>query len=197
MAPAFTQDEFADFWVDSVVPRLNGLLRSILQDQNRVEEVLAVAFFKVWNAYKRGTLRFLSATSEAQSFDTIGSAFFSFAQTTSVREAYHHLRGIPGQYTDVDIWDKAPSILDQIIQEEEAHDRVTKCRNVLHAINERHRGVLLLWLEYPNYESLAQVLEISVTTLKPLLFRARESFRRAWIVRYGDSLEMESCDYAR
>lgn len=71
---------------------------------------------------------------------------------------------------------------DSSLEEELAHVKnLEKLKSSIDQLPERQRVALVLYLtEKPSYEEMAQQLETSVSTVKSLLFRARENLKKEW-----------------
>ncbi|MBI4497808.1 MAG: RNA polymerase sigma factor [Chloroflexi bacterium] len=71
-----------------------------------------------------------------------------------------------------------------------AAEDAAEVKEVLKRLHPRHRLALLL-REYQNlsYDEMAQVLKTTQSAIKSLLFRAREEFRKAYLVIYGADCE--------
>ncbi len=73
-----------------------------------------------------------------------------------------------------------------------AQEDAAAVQAVLKLLHPRHRLALLLReYQYLSYEEMATVLKTTQSAVKSLLFRAREEFRKAYLVVYGTELELE------
>lgn len=71
-----------------------------------------------------------------------------------------------------------------------AQEDAVMVQEVLKRLHPRHRLALLLReFHYLSYDEMALSLKTTQSAVKSLLFRAREEFRKAYIVLYGAELE--------
>ncbi|MCX6023114.1 MAG: RNA polymerase sigma factor [Chloroflexi bacterium] len=74
----------------------------------------------------------------------------------------------------------------QLIAQEDA----ATVQEVLKLLHPRHRLALLLReFQHLSYDEMAHALKTTQSAVKSLLFRAREEFRKAYILTYGHELE--------
>jgi hypothetical protein len=71
-----------------------------------------------------------------------------------------------------------------------AQEDAEMVQEVLKKLHPRHRLALLLReFQHLSYDEMAITLKTTQSAVKSLLFRAREEFRKAYIVMYGADLE--------
>ncbi len=179
-----SSSELATLFVDRIVPALYARLLAIAFDKDVVEDALEQTFFNFLNAYRSGTVRFLNEPPALSESNMVASSFYNYCLRSSIREVWRILkerrrtRCLP-----VDCLECNDSI--DPVAAAYRTEIVEQCRQVLQRLSLRHQTVLLLSIECDNYAEVAEAMCISVTTLKPLLHRAKRAFADHWNTLYG------------
>jgi DNA-directed RNA polymerase specialized sigma24 family protein len=185
-------NDLGEIWLEVVLPRLARLLRSLLLDSNQVEDILGDVYVRIWRLYWHADqfhwFRALIATGKR---DVAIEELYAYSKKAAVRETFNCFKRKKRLAVQLDIEIESPEAPPDLLamRREQTDIRLRRFSDVLATLSDRHRCVLLLSLEYPNYNELAAAMGMSVITLKPLLHRARTALARTGVQLYGESQE--------
>jgi RNA polymerase sigma-70 factor (ECF subfamily) len=140
----------------------------VIRDADRAEDLAVEAFWRLWN------------TPRAH-----GASSAQWLRRTAVRLALDELRrrARRARYERVLTWLRAPRQPDDLFSAAEERGRV---RAVLAAIPRRQAELLLLRSDSHSYEELASTLSLNPASVGTLLARAKQTFRKEYVKRYGE-----------
>jgi RNA polymerase sigma factor (sigma-70 family) len=143
------------------------LVARVIRDPGRAEELAVEAFWRLWN------------TPAAQ-----GDSASGWLRRTAVRLAIDELRrrARRERYERLMAFGRAPRTPDELFLSTEEQGRV---RAVLAVIPRRQAELLLLRSDDASYEELAATLSINSRSVGVMLSRAKQTFRKAYVKRYG------------
>ena len=164
-AAAYTFDFDALFASD--YGRISRLVARVIRDTSRAEDLAVEAFWRLWK------------TPGAQ-----GESAAGWLRRTAVRLALDELRSRARRerYERLLTFGWKPQTPDELFLASEEQGRV---RTVLAAIPKRDAELLLLRSDDTSYEELAGTLSINPASIGTLLSRARQTFRKEYVKRYG------------
>ena len=165
-ATASSGFDFEAVFADNYSPVVR-LIARVVRDPGRAEELAVDAFCRLWK------------TSSAQ-----GDSAGGWLRRTAVRLAIDELRrrARRERYDHLVTFVRGPHTPDELFLATEEQGRV---RIVLAAMPRRQAELLLLRSDDTPYEELAATLSINPASIGTLLARAKQTFRKDYVRRYG------------
>jgi RNA polymerase sigma-70 factor, ECF subfamily len=166
------RDDLARFDFESVFgkhyTRIARDVRRIIRDPDRAEDLAVEAFWRLWK------------TPHAQ-----GLSAAAWLHRTAIRLALDELRrrARRARYESLFTFLRTPRTPDDLFSAAEEQGRV---RRVLAAMPRRQAEMLLLRSDDCSYDELANLLAINPASVGTLLGRARQTFRKEYVKRYGE-----------
>jgi len=148
--------------------RVVRVIARVIRDPGRAEELAVDTFWRLWNtssAHGPAASGWLRRTAAHLAIDEL--------RRRARRDRYDWLLGLVG----------APRRPDELFLISEERGRV---RRVLATMPQRQAELLLLRSDDASYEDLAAMLSLNATSVGTLLARAKRSFRKAYVKRYGE-----------
>ncbi len=148
--------------------RIARIVARVIRDSARAEDLAVEAFWKLWK------------TPGAQGENAGG-----WLRRTAIRLALDELRRCARRerYERLLTFGRRPPTPDELLSASEEEGRV---RSVLAAMPRREAELLLLRGDDTSYEELASTLSINPASVGTLLSRARQTFRKEYVKRYGE-----------
>ena len=159
--------DFEAVFADHYAPIIR-LITRIIRDPACAEELAVDSFWRLWN------------TPNAH-----GDLSAGWLRRTAVRLAIDELRrrARRERYDRLLMFGRAPRRPDELFLEGDQQGRV---RRVLAAMPQRQAELLLLRSDDTPYDELAATLSINAGSVGTLLARAKQTFRKEYVKRYGD-----------
>jgi RNA polymerase sigma-70 factor (ECF subfamily) len=148
-------------------PRIARVIARMVQDPGRAEELAAEVFWKFWRNSKI----------PAQS---VSSWLYRSAIRTGLDELRRQHRR--SRFEKVFGFLRVAPSPEQLLSEEQDQLQV---RCVLSAMRARDAELLILRSDGLSYQEVAEVLQLSETSIGTLFRRAQQAFRKEYVKRYG------------
>ena len=148
--------------------RIARVIRRVVHDPARAEELAVEVFLKLWRSPK-----------------VQGEKAEAWLYRSAVRTGLDELRRRTRRARYESLFEfvravRNPEEIRATIEEQE------KVRWVLAAIGPRHAELLLLRSQELSYDELASTLDLNPASIGTLLSRAQQAFRKEYIKRYGE-----------
>lgn len=148
-------------------PRIARVIARMVQDPGRAEELAAEVFWKFWRNSKI----------PAQS---VSSWLYRSAVRTGLDELRRQHRR--SRFEKVFGFLRIAPSPEQLLAEEQDQIQV---RTVLSAMRVREAELLILRSEGLSYQQVAEILQLSETSIGTMFRRAQQAFRKEYVKRYG------------